>query len=809
MYIRLKQLFALSLLFSAIGISSLVGGYLYLAPTLPDVNQLREVQFQVPLRVYARSGELIAEFGEMKRTPLEYNQIPKSMIQAVIAAEDNRFFEHHGVDIVGLFRATYNLVKTGQKGQGGSTITMQVARNFFLSREKTYLRKLNEIVLAIKIELQLTKGEIMELYLNKIYLGERAYGIEAAAQVYYGKNLKDLSLAQMAMLAGLPKAPSAFNPIVNPERALTRRNYILGRMHQLAMIDSKNHQIAINSEVTAETHQAPTELNAPFVAEMVRSYMIKNFGREAYEAGLSVYTTIDARLQRGANHAVQTGLLEYDIRHGFRGAEGHEELPLASTLKQRQQALRGYKTVGGLKPALIIAVTEDSALFDLGDGVSRLLSWEAMKWARPYVDDNRLGKAPETASEVVRPGDIVRVLRGTDGYLLRQIPQVSSALVSLRPQDGSLLALVGGFDFYHSKFNRATQAERQPGSNLKPFVYSAALDNGYTTASLINDAPIVFEDDKLESEWRPENYSGRFFGPTRLREGLIRSRNLVSIRLLRSIGLGTARTHLGNFGLDRERLPNNLTLALGSASITPYELARSYAVIANDGYLVDAHFIQRIEDSSGAVIMEANPAIACPNCQATAPTPPIDSDTATEQENTSPPPQVLAEQTVSPQNIYLVKSMLRDVVRRGTGRRALKLGRNDLAGKTGTSNEQRDAWFSGFNHEVATTTWVGFDTPRSLGNRETGGRAALPIWIDYMRVALEGVEESPNELPAGLVTVRIDPETGEYSDASNPKAIFEVFRSEDAPQPPVTTQREQPVIESSSQEETLISEELF
>ena len=808
MYRLFKQLFALTLIAVLLGVATVVTGYIYIAPTLPDAAQLREVQLQVPLRVFARGGELMAEFGEMKRTPLQFHEIPQTMIQAITAAEDNRFFEHQGVDFIGLLRASYNLIRTGQKGQGGSTITMQVARNFFLTREKTYLRKLNEIVLAIKIEQELTKGEILELYLNKIYLGERAYGIEAAAQIYYGQSLNQLSLPQWAMLAGLPKAPSAYNPVADPERALLRRNYVLGRMHELKMIDTASYQSAMLAPVTAKIHKTPPELDAPFITEMVRAEMVKQYGTQAYEAGFSVYTTIDAKLQRGANQAVQTGLLEYDMRHGYRGPEGHVDLPPAGTTQQHLRALQGYSAVGGLQPALIIALTDTDALFDLGDGISRVISWDGMRWAKPYINDDRVGAPPKQSSDILSRGDIVRVLWQENGYQLRQIPQVSSALVSLRPRDGALLALVGGFDFYHSKFNRATQAQRQPGSNLKPFVYSAALDHGYTTASLINDAPIVFEDDKLESEWRPENYSGRFFGPTRLREGLIRSRNLVSIRLLRDVGLATTRKHLELFGFDPAHLPNNLTLALGSASVTPYELARGYAVLANNGYLVDTYFINRIEDSSGNTLFRADPLTAsCPTCPTLLPT--TDASAHPLPATAVVPTPRPAPQTVSPQNTYLVQSMLRDVIRRGTGRRALALGRQDIAGKTGTTNEQRDAWFSGFNRDVATTTWVGFDNLRPLGKSETGGSAALPIWIDYMRVALEGIEDLPRELPAGLVTIRIDPATGEYADINNPKAIFEVFRTENAPTPPIFTQSVTAVGNSTPHEDQQISEELF
>lgn len=790
------------------GVIGLAGIYLYLAPKLPEIETLKDVRLQVPLRIYSSDGKLIAEYGEMKRVPLRYEQIPEQMIQAVLAAEDNRFFEHPGVDYQGLIRAAIHLIRTGERGQGGSTITMQVARNFFLSREKTYTRKLNEILLSLKIERELSKEEILELYLNKIYLGKRAYGAAAAAQVYYGKELDQLSLPQLAMIAGLPKAPSAYNPIINPERAILRRNYVLRRMHELEYIDDAQYRVAMDAPVSAAEHGFDTELNAPYLAEMVRAEMLGRYGKEAYSFGYNVYTTVDSRLQQAANRALHINLLAYEHRHGYRGPEQQVTLGEEAGSKEWRQALQGLGTIGGLQPAVVVGLAEQEAVFALEDGTLHVLPWAGMEWARPYINDNSMGESPSRAEEVLAKGDIIRVEQLADGsWQLAQVPEVAGALVSLDPNDGAVLALSGGFDFFQSKFNRVTQAERQPGSNFKPFVYSAALANGFTPASIINDAPVVFEDSALESEWRPENYSGRFFGPTRLREALVNSRNLVSIRLLQSIGVSTAIRYVGNFGFPPDRLPRDLSLALGSASLTPYEVVRGYATFANGGFLIDPHFIQRIEGSDGTLLFEAQPPLACDEaCRKQlqeeresaaaleAALQPVMDDSvppasATDGGNTEqadmtaelPLPR-FAPRTVDARNVYLIRSIMQDVIRRGTGRRALQLGRNDLAGKTGTTNDQRDAWFSGYNNDVVTTVWVGFDNPRPLGNRETGARAALPMWIDYMREALKGKPEHTMTQPEGMVSVRIDAKTGEYTSADNPNAIFELFRVENAPQ---------------------------
>jgi len=806
-----------------VGLLTMVGGYLYLAPKLPSIDLLKDIKLQEPMRVYAKDGELISEFGEMKRIPLNYDQFPPDLINAVISAEDDRFFEHMGVDFQGLLRAAYLFASTGEKRQGASTITMQVARNFFLSREKTFLRKFNEILLSFKIEREISKKEIIELYLNKIYLGKRAYGMEAAANVYYGKSLQQLNLSQIAMLAGLPKAPSRYNPIINPARALIRRNYVLRRMRELNMIDNKAYQESVVLPVSASLHKSNSELDAPYVAEMVRAELIKLYGKDIYQSGYRIFTTIDAKLQRAANQALKKSIFDYDKRHGYRGAAAHTPIDESTTVQAGIALLKKYPRVGGLEPALVVALADKSIKVLFADDSIEELLWPAISWAKPYIDDNRQGPPPKAAADIFQKGDIIYLSKTEDGLQLHQLPEVSGALVSLNPNNGALLALVGGFDFFRSKFNRATQAMRQPGSNIKPFIYSAALANGFTTASIVNDAPVVFEDSNLESEWRPENYSGRTFGPTRLREGLVRSRNLISIRILRAMGVKNAIKHLSNFGFNPDQLPHDLSLALGSVSLTPYQLIHGYALLANGGFLIEPHFIERIEDSSGNIIMQTDPAIACDEAckkqimiEIKASSVPDDTsmpaETAAEGGELQPPsvlqtPPKFAPRTISAQNIYLVRSMMQDVIKRGTGRRARALGRNDIAGKTGTTNDQRDAWFSGFNSNVVTTAWVGFDNPRSLGNRETGGRSALPMWIDYMKVALANYPDQPITVPPGIVTIRINSETGKYTDANDPKAIFESFRIENAPQPEAESTVTD--FQTSQQDGQVETEELF
>lgn len=792
-------LFLAGILTAAAGAAAI---WFLLVPDLPSIQILKDVKLQVPLRVYTSDGKLVAEFGEKRRTPLRMAEIPKPLVQAVLAAEDDRFYEHPGVDWQGITRAVLHLIRTGEKGPGGSTITMQVARNFFLGREKTYLRKMNEILLALKIERGISKDEILELYFNKIFLGHRAYGVGAAAQVYYGRPIGELTLPQIAMIAGLPKAPSRFNPIVNPERALSRRSYVLGRMRELGFITADQHQDAMDSPVSARLHGLAVELEAPYVAEMARSFMEETWGDEAYIAGYSVYLTVNSHLQGVAREALQATLVEYDERHGYRGAELQVE-PVEDE-SQRARIVNDIPVVGGLDPALVVGVAEDGITVHSRTFGSLSIPQTGLAWARRYIDENRRGGAPKVPADVVKVGDIVRLRHTEDGWRLTQVPAVEGALVAMRPDNGALVAVVGGVDFYRSKFNRALQARRQPGSSFKPFIYSAALEKGFTPAALINDAPVVFDDPSLESRWRPENYSGKFFGPTRMRTALFKSRNLVSIRLLRSMGVDYAIDYAGRLGLDITRLPRNLSLALGSGALTPMELATGYSVFANGGYQVKPFFVQSVVGTDGEVIFEADPLTVCRQCErgeattsvnngdaASAPVPvvaegaePGEPVAASEASIQAELPVVVrpAPRVMEARNAWLMNSMLRDVIRRGTGRRARSLGRNDLAGKTGTTNDQRDAWFSGFHPSMVATAWVGFDKLSPLGRQETGGRAALPMWIRFMAEALKEEPERILEEPDGLVSVRIDPETGKAATTANSKAIFETFRAEYAPE---------------------------
>ena len=753
----------------------LVVSYIVLAPGLPSVEAVRNVELQVPLRVYTTGGELIDEFGEMRRTPVTLAAVPTSLQQAFIAAEDQRFHQHPGVDYQGLARAVWYLVRTGEKGPGGSTITMQLARNLFLSSERTYLRKLREILLALRIERQFEKDKILELYLNKIYLGQRAYGVAAAAEVYYGRPLAELTLAQQAMIAGLPKAPSAWNPLADPERALQRRAYVLGRMRDSGFIDEASYQQAMAAPITAERHRRQRSVNAPFIAEMARAWAVERYGAEAaYTSGYEIYTTISAERQQQAREALRRGLHGYDERHGYRGPLAQLDPALLDGEREAlTERLSDFNRPGDLEVAVVTALAERSATLVTADGSMLELGWEGMEWARPQLGRNAMGPRPEQAADILVAGDVVYLRASDGGWRLAQTPEPQAGLVALDPDDGRIEALVGGYDFTLSKFNRVTQAARQPGSAFKPLIYSAALANGFTPATQVNDAPVVFEDASLEDVWRPENYSGRVFGPTRLREALTYSRNLVSIRLLRQVGVGTAIDHIERFGIPGDRLPRNLSLALGAAEVTPLELARAYAVFANGGYRITPYYIERAVDGDGSVVYESWPsrAVAAEAIEPAEPGP----------EGPRRPAARPAERAISAENAWLMRSMLQNVIQEGTARSARALGRNDLGGKTGTTNEQRDAWFSGFNGDLVVTAWVGFDELQTLGRYETGGRAALPIWTDFMEAALDGRPESEWSRPDGLVTVRIDPDSGELAGADTPGAIFETFRASNLP----------------------------
>ncbi|WP_133127109.1 penicillin-binding protein 1A [Legionella nagasakiensis] len=737
--------------------------YLYLESQLPNVDSLKTVQLQVPLRIYTQDGLLIQEYGEKRRIPLSYNEIPKTLVYAVLATEDQRFFDHPGVDVLGLGRAAIRMIQTGTKSQGGSTITMQVARNFFLNRKKTFLRKFNEILLAIKIDKELSKEKILELYLNKIYLGNRAYGVGAAAQVYYGKPLKDLNLAQLAMIAGLPQAPSTQNPIVNPLAAKKRRDHVLERLLEEKYITEEQYHDAINQPITAKYHGATLEVNAPYVAEMIRQSLYDHFGSDAYTKGYKVYTTIKGPLQIAANQVIEKNLLAYDRRHGYRGPIANVGDIDPSSVDQLHELLTQYPVINDLEPAIILTVGEQEATAISRRRQPFTMFWDGLSWARPALKKGWVGKAPTRAKQVVSEGDIVYVRYHNEQWQLCQIPLVESALVAMNPKNGAIEALVGGFNFERSKFNRATQSGRQPGSSFKPFIYAAALNKGYTLATLVNDAPIVIDDPSQANLWRPHNDNRKFNGPTRLKEGLIRSRNMVSIRILDDIGIDYAIDFITHFGFHKENLPHALSLALGSLSVSPMDLTAAYAIFANGGFKVEPFLIDRITDDEGKILLQAKPLIACNE-------PCADKNID---------PDMMAPRVVPEDIAFLMSTALKGVIQEGTARAAKVLNRQDLAGKTGTTNDQVDAWFAGYHPDLVVTTWVGFDTPRSLHEYAAG--LALPLWIDFMKVALQDKPEQELKQPENIVAVRINPSTGLVAQANQDHGIIEYFRKEEVP----------------------------
>ena len=787
--IRLLKFFGWSIVAVFCGLLlGLSGAYLYLSPGLPSVEALRSIQLQIPLRVYSSDNKLIAEFGEMRRTPIRFADIPPNFINALLSAEDDNFANHYGVDPSSLMRAATQLVKSGHIQSGGSTITMQVAKNFFLTSERSFSRKTTEILLALQIERQLTKDEILELYVNKIYLGNRAYGIEAAAQVYYGKSIRDVSLAQMAMIAGLPKAPSRFNPLANPARSKERRDWILGRMYKLGKITEADYTAAINEPLNASYHVPTPEVNAPYIAEMARAEMVGRYGSDAYTEGFRVTTTVPSNLQEMANTALHEGLMTYDQRHGYRGPESR--LP-GKTREAWASELTKQRTISSLEPAIVTQVDKNGLQVLTRTGEEHV-AWDTMKWARPFLNTNSMGANPRQPSDVAAVGDLVRVQRQKDNSLkFSQIPQAQGALVSLDPQNGAIRSLVGGFAFEQSNYNRAMQAKRQPGSSFKPFVYSAALDSGYTAATLVNDAPIVFVDEYLDKVWRPKNDTNTFLGPIRLREALYKSRNLVSIRLLQAMGVGKTIDYITRFGFNKQDLPPNLSLALGTATLTPMEIATGWSTFANGGYKISPYIIDKIESRNGDTLFVANPptvpqggsatdGIAAPSTESfTVNAAPVAGEAAGNP--AVPQAPAVAERIVDGRTTYILNSMLQDVIKLGTGRRALAMGRSDIAGKTGTTNESKDAWFSGYNADYVTTVWTGFDQPESLGRREFGGTVALPIWMNYMSAALKDKPPHVQPEPEGLLSLRVDPVSGRAATPSTPGAYFELFKSEDTP----------------------------
>lgn len=748
-----------------------------LEPSLPSVSELREIKLPVPLRVFSADGKLIGEFGSERREPLRYADFPKPLVQAFLAAEDDRFFEHPGVDWQGLVRAMFSLLATGEKSQGGSTITMQLARNVFLSSERTFTRKAKEILLALKIEEEMSKEEILETYLNKIYLGQRAYGVGVAAQIYFGKDVTALTLDEAAVLAGLPKAPSRDNPISNPERAKERRDYVLRRMHDVGYINDEQRQQAQAQPLLVREPRPAAEVDAYYVAEMARLEVLNRYGDAAYDGGYTVITTIDSKRQVAANDAVRAALRDYEVRRGWRGPEARlspdAQAELTHAPKEPRpliaQALGALPDLPGLPLAVVLDASADNLQLWTREAATVEVAKADFAWAQ-FNDKSRPAR-----------GDVVRVHRVGTRWTLAQMPRVQGALVALDPRDGSVQALTGGYDYFSGKFNRVTQARRQPGSGFKPFLYAAAFASGYTPASVILDAPVVFDDPALESAWRPENYGGNFNGPTRLREALVQSRNLVSIRLMQGVGIGTVRNFAARFGLPIEQMPQDLTLSLGTPTFTPMEMARAYAVLANGGRLVDPYFVQEVRDGSGTVLFRANPARACLICgeddEPDAPTSETSVATASPGVEDPAVPR-RAPRVADPRAIWLTRDILRDAVTRGTGAKVRELGRNDLAGKTGTTNDETDAWFDGFHSTLAAVAWVGYDQPTPLGRGEVGGRAALPIWMDFMKVALRGVPETWPTRPSGLVSVRINPETGRLATADTPGAIHEILPME-------------------------------
>ena len=803
--------------------------FLYLSPKLPSIDELKDTRWQIPLRVTSQDLKIISEFGEKKRSPIDFDEIPTLMIDAILAAEDDSFFDHNGVVVSGLMRGVVQLATEGRIRSGGSTITMQVARNFFLSKRQEFTRKFNEILLTFRIEKALTKQEILSLYVNKIFLGNRAYGFAAASHVYYGKPLSELRLAQIAMVAGLPKAPSSYNPLANPERATIRRNWILGRMYNLGRISEGAYRAAVLEVDNATLHRSQSELDAAYAAEMVRQQVIAKFGLKAYTEGYTAITTIDSSTQASAVSAVQSGIRAYDKRHGYRGAELKNIDPTTW-----QETLRKTLIIGLLQPAIITSVHDDRLILLKKNGESAILNWaDGLDSLRLFKTVNARSPLIDSAASIFETGDLIRIEEHENGRVtLAQIPLIQSAMVALDPFNGAIRALVGGFDYRQSTFNRVTQATRQPGSNFKPFIYTTALKNGFTTASIINDAPVVFEDAKLEDTWRPENDGGKFYGPTRLREALYRSRNLVSIRLLRRMGVDRTLESLQSFGFNTSNMPSDLSVALGSHAMKPIDIATGYAMFANDGFRVNSHILDRVIDRNGNVIFQAQPELACDPCkpenirdnQLPQTSNNLSNDTVEQQleqlfsnieqnsrsegdmyswekvkQSLTLEPTAIstpAERVIDQQTAFLMDSMLKDVILRGTGRKAKVLNRSDIAGKTGTTNGPRDAWFSGYSPDLVATAWVGFDDNSVLGRNEYGGSAALPIWIQFMGEALSEKSITIKRQPNGIVMVKIDAKTGKRV-LPNQQGIYEFFKSENVPAAPddenSSTESEQPL----------------
>nr|WP_246283213.1 penicillin-binding protein 1A [Marinifaba aquimaris] len=798
------------------GILAIGGAYLYVKDELPSVEMLRDVKLQTPMKVFTADGKLISQFGEKKRIPLKLDEIPDTLIQAFLATEDARFYEHPGVDFIGIVRAAFKVAVSGQKKQGASTITMQLARNFFLTRDKTYIRKIKEIFIAIHIENLLTKDEILELYLNKIELGYRSFGVGAAAEVYYGKTIEQLTLPEMAMIAGLPKAPSALNPIRNPERARDRRNTVLWRMLETKVINETTYHAAVEAPIETRFHGAQIELDAPYIAEMVRQEMVSRYGEEdAYTQGYQVYTTVLSQSQAAAQQATRHNLHAYDERHGYRGAQRQVWYPDEEhwSAKEIRRLLLPINDFGMLESVVVTGIDVENNSFEFTNrqGEISYVFWPNMNWARPFVSNDSQGKEPNSVQDIVQIGELIYVRPIKDNqWRLAQLPQASAALVSIDPNNGAIRALMGGYDFRQSEYNRVTQAKRQVGSNIKPFIYSAAIEKGFTLASIINDAPINQWDRRQGTVWRPKNSPAVYDGPTRMRVALAKSKNVVSVRLLRAVGIDDLVSHLTNFGFSPHELPKNESLALGSASLTPLEMVRGFATFSNGGFLVDTFLVDRIELADGTEVYAADPKIACLNCSVAQNAPELDEiqqnfDGLSELEQDAVLASLeepnLAEQVISEQNAFLINQAMRSAITgggdwrkktgwNGTAWRARALKRKDIGGKTGTTNDAKDAWFSGFTSTEVATSWVGFDDhSKDLGKTkynnnlgrnqiygtEFGAKTALPAWIEYMQFAMLGVEEKPYLVPNDLVTVRIDQATGKLTKKTDYTAKFEYF----------------------------------
>ncbi len=774
--------------------------YKYVEGELPDVATMKDIRLQIPMQVYSADNELIAQYGEKRRIPLPLAEIPPLMIKAFIATEDSRFYEHHGIDPIGIFRAVTVMASSGHASQGASTITQQLARNFYLSPEKTLMRKAKEAFLAIRIEQLFTKDEIMELYLNKIYLGNRAYGVGAAAYVYFGKTVDELTLSEIAMIAGLPKAPSTFNPLYSYDRAVSRRNVVLSRMFEEKYITQDQYEQAKNEKIVASYHAPKIDFSAPYLAEMARQTLFDKYGEDAYTDGYKVYTTVIRKDQEAATTAVRNNLIDYDTRHGYRGPAEvlWKQNETAWTAEQIIEKLKKMPVYGPLMPAVVTSATASEAQVMLADGSQIPITMTGVRWARKFISDTQQGAAPRAVNAVMQVGEQIWVRKVKDNWWLGQVPDANAAFVALNPNDGAIIALVGGFDFNMSEFNRVTQSLRQVGSNIKPFLYTAAMDKGLTLSSLLNDVPISRWDAGAGSDWRPKNSPPRYDGPIRLRQGLGQSKNVVMVRAMRAMGVDYAADYLTRFGFPAENINRTEALALGAPSFTPMQMVRGYAVMSNGGYLIDPYYISKIENHNDEVIFEANPKIACPDCtnipviygdtERTIVSKGID-DESTEEVTQSGDNTVIKEPTMelttaanldgnsgdqyaphvinTPLAFLIRDAMMTNIYGEpgwsGTGWRAARDlgGRRDIGGKTGTTNSSKDAWFSGYGPDVVASAWIGFDdNRRTLGRGEAGAKSAQPMWNDFMKSILAGVPVKTMKPPKGVISVSIDSRTG-------------------------------------------------